>query len=129
MAKYITSKVVQAVVVLFIIGFATFMLLSYMPGDMATAMGADATPEQIAAMRAEMGLDRPVSVQFLSWLGKVIKGDFGYSYFYNDNVIRVIVKPLERTIILGVISLAISFLQVFFLELFLGYIVGNGWTI
>ncbi len=109
MAKYITAKVAQAAVVLFIIGFATFMLLSYMPGDMATAMAGDATPEQVAAMRTEMGLDRPIIVQFSSWLGKAIQGDFGYSYYYNDQVIHVVLKPLERTMILGTVSLAVSF--------------------
>lgn len=115
MAKYITSKIIQAVVVLFIIGFATFMLLSYMPGDMATAMAGDATPEQVAAMRAEMGLDRPISVQFVSWLQRAVRGDFGYSFYYNDEVIHVIMKPLERTMILGIISLLISFVVGIFL--------------
>lgn len=120
MAKYAASKLVQAIVVLFIVGFATFMLLSYMPGDMATAMAGDATPEQVIAMRAEMGLDRPISVQFLEWLGKAVRGDFGYSYYYNDSVIHVIMKPLERTMILGVLSLLVSFA----VGIFLGVISG-----
>ena len=72
MAKYVVSKVVQAVIVLFIIGFATFMLLSYMPGDMATAMAGDATPEQVAAMRTGMGLDRPIPVLFADWLSRAV---------------------------------------------------------
>jgi len=96
------------------------MLLSYMPGDMAVAMAGDATPAQVAAMRAEMGLDRPVSVQFVDWLSKAVRGDFGYSYYYNDEVSHVILKPLERTMILGVVSLAISF----FVGIFLGVIAG-----
>ena len=120
MAKYAVSKVVQAIVVLFIIGFATFMLLSYMPGDMATAMAGDATPEQVAAMRTEMGLDRPIPVQFADWLSRAVRGDFGYSFYYNDQVIQVILKPLERTMILGVISLIISF----FVGIFLGVLSG-----
>lgn len=109
MLKYILQKVGQAVLVLLIVTFLAFLLLTYMPGDMAYALvGPDASPEQVAALRTELGLDQPFLVRFFTWLTNTLKGDLGYSEFYKDTVANILVKRIPVTFIIGLISLLVS---------------------
>ena len=81
MIGFLVRRVPSALLVLFATSVLAFVLPRMAPGDPATAVaGQDATAEQIAAVRADLGLNRPLVVQYLDWLGGVLHGDFGRSY-------------------------------------------------
>ncbi|MEM7446589.1 MAG: ABC transporter permease, partial [Pseudomonadota bacterium] len=78
MFGYIVRRLLQAIPVLFGISIIVFLVISLIPGDPATAiLGAFATPENVERVNQALGLDRPLPVQYLSWLGGVLQGDFG----------------------------------------------------
>ncbi|WP_027531779.1 ABC transporter permease [Bradyrhizobium sp. WSM3983] len=80
MAKYLFRRVLASVPVLFVVAFIVFALLRLSPGDPAMILAGDgATPAQLDAMRHSMGLDRGIIEQFVIWLSKVLRGDFGVS--------------------------------------------------
>ena len=88
-----------------------FLLLRLTPGDPAAILAGDAaTSENIAAIRASLGLDRPLVVQFGIWLGKVLAGDLGQSFYYRMNVASLIAQRLEPTCALALLTIAIAVL-------------------
>ena len=73
-------RFVTFVVSLFVASVASFFLMSGLGDPARIALGLGATPESVASLRAEMGLDRPLVAQYLSWAGKAVHGDFGVSF-------------------------------------------------
>jgi peptide/nickel transport system permease protein len=83
-----------------------FLLLRLTPGDPAAIMAGDAaSTEQIERIRAGLGLDRPVVVQFGIWLGKVLSGDLGESFYYRIKVAELISQRLEPTFALSALTI------------------------
>lgn len=99
----------QLIPVLFGITFLTFALIYFSPGDPAamllSATGIAPSPELIQKVREDMGLNRPFLIQYLHWLGGVLKGDFGTSYKYSKPVLDLIMTSLPATFKLAVVSL------------------------
>ena len=94
----------MAVVALFV-----FFLLRLAPGDPAAIIaGEDATAEAIAAVRAKLGLDRPLVEQFVVWLWGLLQGDLGVSIFSNLPVTRLIAQRLEPTLALTLSTLFVA---------------------
>ena len=88
-----------------------FLLLRLTPGDPAAIMAGDAaTSEQIEQIRAGLGLDRPIVVQFGIWLGKVLSGDLGESFYFRIKVATLIGQRLEPTFALATMTLLIAVL-------------------
>ena len=88
-----------------------FLLLRLTPGDPAAIMAGDAaTAEQIERIRAGLGLDRPIVVQFGLWLGKVLSGDLGQSFYFRINVSTLIAQRLEPTFALAALTILIAVL-------------------
>ena len=88
-----------------------FALLRLAPGDPAAIMAGDAaTTEQIAQIRAGLGLDRPLVVQFGIWLGKVLSGDLGESFYFRIKVTTLIGQRLEPTFALAALTILIAVL-------------------
>lgn len=86
-----------------------FFSLHYLPGDQAAVLaGVDATPDQVDVIRAEMGLDRSVLVQYLDWLGSALTGDLGTSAFTGASVTAELVEKLAVTGPLALASLLLS---------------------
>ena len=86
--------------------FLIFGLVHAIPGDPASVLlGDTATPEQIAELRTELGLDRPLPVQYASWLGNVLTGDLGESLFYRQPVTSVIADGAETSILLALMTM------------------------
>ncbi|WP_198371736.1 ABC transporter permease [Roseomonas rosulenta] len=84
-------------------------LLTRMSGDLAISIaGPNATAEDVATIRRVYGLDRPVWVQYLDWLGRALQGDFGESYFFRDRVANLIAVRMPVTLTLGLVGLAIA---------------------
>ena len=86
-----------------------FLLLRLTPGDPAAIMAGDAaTAEQIAAIRAGLGLDRPITVQFGIWIAKVLSGDLGQSFYFRIGVATLIGQRLEPTFALATLTILIA---------------------
>ena len=88
-----------------------FLLLRLTPGDPAAILAGDAaTSEQIAAIRASLGLDRPLPVQFAIWMGKLLSGDLGQSYYFRIDVATLIAQRLEPTFALAALTILVAVL-------------------
>ena len=108
--KRILKKFLIMIVTLLAVSFLVFLALSIIPGDAATNMlGTQATPESIAALREELGLNDPFFVQYFRWLFGCFTGDFGTSYSYHISVASLIMDKLPITITLTLMSFLIIF--------------------
>jgi peptide/nickel transport system permease protein len=97
--------------VLLVVAVLVFALLRLAPGDPAAIMAGDAaTTEQIASIRAGLGLDKPIVVQFGIWLGKVLSGDLGESFYFRIKVASLIGQRLEPTFALATLTILIAVL-------------------
>jgi peptide/nickel transport system permease protein len=101
-AAYIARRLLLLIPVLFGISVIVFLVISLIPGDPATAiLGAFATPDNVARINRELGLDRPLPVQYLTWLAGVLEGDLGRSYSLNRPVADEVAERFLPTIILA----------------------------
>src|SRR3546814_3762689 len=99
------------IAVMFIVATAVFVIIRVTPGDPAAVMlGIDATPADVAALREQWGLDRPLPVQYVTWLGQLLVGDLGQSIFLDRPVLNAIVARAEPTFFLTLFSILISIL-------------------
>lgn len=107
--KFIVKKILTLIITLLIVSLLAFLAFSVIPGDPTTKiLGTEATEEAKAALRAELGLDRPVLVRYIDWLFDFIKGDFGKSYNYNMSVNEMLADKLPITAVLAVMSFAFT---------------------
>jgi peptide/nickel transport system permease protein len=94
---------------LFAVTFATFALLNLLPGDLSVAvLGNDVTPEGVARVRQEFGLDDPLLLRYARWLGQVAEGDFGRSYVTGERVTEALVRTVPVSLELMALSLLLS---------------------
>ena len=91
MLKLIARRIAISVPLVFVVTLLTFVLNSLAPGDLAaTLLQGEATTQQYQELRAELGLDRPVLVQYGSWLANALRGDLGKSYFTGESVVSLL---------------------------------------
>ena len=109
MTAYIVRRLFATLPVMAVVALFVFFLLRFAPGDPAAIIaGDDATAESIAAVRAKLGLDRPVVEQFGLWLWGLMQGDMGVSIFSNLPVTRLIAQRLEPTVALTLSTLFVA---------------------
>lgn len=109
MGSYILKRLIQLIPTMLIPAVIVFMLIFFSPGDPASLMlGPDATVEQVAELRAEMGYDQPVLVQLGKWFASMVKGDLGESIFLNQPVTQAIGEHLEVTLALTIFAMLIA---------------------
>ena len=102
MGRYVIGRLLQAAIVLILVTIITFTLIHLAPGGPSAVMtDARLPPEVIAQQRANLGLDRPVYVQYLKWAGALLRGDFGVSYTDQRTVISEIGQRLPNTLLLA----------------------------
>jgi peptide/nickel transport system permease protein len=102
---FIWKKILWLVLVVLAVAALTFLMVNILPGDVADMIGGQgASPEDIEAIRKDLGLDRNILVRFVSWLGDLIKGDLGQSYLTGEPVLHIILSRLPVTVELLVIS-------------------------
>lgn len=119
MLRTIGMRVLTAIPMLFIICTLTFFLVSAIPGDpIASILGPDATPEQYDRLRAEMGLDQPLLVRYLNWMGGLLVGDLGNSIGSGQNVLVLLSERLPVTVTLALAAVVVT--------LILGVAIGLG---
>jgi peptide/nickel transport system permease protein len=109
MARYLLRRLVLTIPILLGVSLLVFLMLHSAGGDPAqTILGARADPESIAALRHELGLDRPLLVQYVAFLSGAVRGDFGRSYRSNTPVIVEIATRFPATIELAIAAMAIA---------------------
>ncbi|MBM3555552.1 MAG: ABC transporter permease [Alphaproteobacteria bacterium] len=109
MLAFVARRLISIVPVLGIVAVLVFLMLRLTPGDPAAVIAGDnATNEQIDLIRANLGLDQPLVSQFFIWIGKVLQGDFGESYFFKRTVASLILQRVEPTLALSVCTLIIA---------------------
>jgi peptide/nickel transport system permease protein len=97
--KFILRRLLLSIPILLLVSIMVFSLIHLIPGDPVTYMlGQEATPEVKEALRHELGLDRPLVVQYVSWLGRVVQGDLGRSLIDRSSVSEQIRQRLPATI-------------------------------
>jgi peptide/nickel transport system permease protein len=109
--RFALRRVLQAIPTFLGITMLSFALLRLAPGDPVNLLVfgvPDMTPDQVAALRHEYGLDQPLPIQYLSWLEHVLTGDFGRSFLYHRPVLEMIGSALPNTLLLGSIALILS---------------------
>lgn len=123
---HIARKTVSLILTLFLFSFAAFMAFQIIPGDSVTAMlGTEATPEQIAAMRAELGYDKPLLVQYGRWISGFARGDLGTSLGYRLPVAQIIGDKLPITAALSVLAFLIVIVVSFPLGILYARLLGS----
>lgn len=99
MFRLICSRFAVALPVLFVVTALSFVLLSFIPGNAATTiLGQNATPESIQTLNSQLGLDKPLPEQYLSWLNAALHGDFGESIFTGDSVAATVFSRIPPTL-------------------------------
>jgi peptide/nickel transport system permease protein len=98
MKNYLIKRLMQIIPVLFLITLIVFCLV-YVAGDPVSMMlPLDAPPEQVEALRAELGVDRPLAVQYISFLGRLSKGEFGDSFRYKSPALEIVLERIPATL-------------------------------
>jgi peptide/nickel transport system permease protein len=111
MLSYLLRRLLSMVVVMAMVGVSVFVITRLVPGEPAAILaGDDATVEDIARIRRQYGLDRPIAVQFVIWSGEIIKGNLGQSIFFGQPVTRLLLDRAQPTILLSLMALVIAML-------------------
>lgn len=99
----ISRRVLLVIPVLLGVTIVIFVALNLAPGDAAQVLlGPTATPQRLAALRSELGLDRPLPVQYVSWLSSLFHGNLGYSVTYHQDVGGLVFRRFGNTLILAI---------------------------
>ena len=109
MARFVGRRLIYLLPVLFAVTLLTFLIASLLPGDLAsTILGDQATPEKVAALRIQMGLDLPLWQRYLHWLWGVLHGDLGRSFRTGETVLAAVTDRLPVSLELMVIAEALG---------------------
>jgi peptide/nickel transport system permease protein len=111
MLTLLTRRIIGLVLTLIAVSLLVFAVMAILPGDPAAiTLGTSATPETLAALRHEMGLDQPLILRYLEWLAGAIRGDLGQSYTYGVPVAGLMLERLAVTLPLAILAIILSIL-------------------
>ena len=109
MLAFVIRRLGSMVVVMLLVASLVFIIVRVVPGDPAAVMLGDlATPADVAALRAELGLDGPVPIQFAIYLKQILFGDLGRSIFFNQPVVEAMLGRAELTLLLTLMAITIA---------------------
>ncbi|WP_243076892.1 ABC transporter permease [Microbacterium sp. SS28] len=109
MIRYTLTRLALLLLGLFVASVLIFLSLRVLPGDVAQLIaGTNSSPEQIAAIRTELGLDEPLISQYIDWIGGVLRGDLGTSLLTGTSVTEELVEKAQVTVPLGIFALTIA---------------------
>jgi peptide/nickel transport system permease protein len=109
MGNYIIRRIIIQIGLLFIIAIISFSIIHLIPGNPVVIMlGESATPERIDDAMHQLGLDKPVHIQFINWIKNVFKGDFGDSIIMREPVLDILARRFPRTFWLAIFSMFIT---------------------
>ena len=111
MLTYVAKRLVATIPVMAIVAALVFALLRLAPGDPASIIaGAAATTQDVVAIRAKLGLDRPIVSQFVVWVGHLATGDFGESFYFRQPVAELVAGRIGPTLALATSTIVLSVL-------------------
>ncbi|MGG1662961.1 ABC transporter permease [Brevibacillus sp. NRS-1366] len=111
MLKLILKRLVDLIPTLLVVATTVFIITRLIPGDPAAVLlGPQASPDEIAKMRETLGLNEPMYLQYIDFLGNLLKGDLGTSLGYHQPVLSLILERFPNTLLLSVCALAIALL-------------------
>ncbi len=109
MKIFLFKRLIAMIITLLVASSVVFFVLEILPGDPAAVMlGINAEDDTLAALRAELGLDKPIAVRYLGWLGDLVQGDLGISYTYDVPVSELIMERVTLSLPLAVLSMILS---------------------
>lgn len=109
MWRYSGQRLFAAIPLLFVVPFLIFLLIDLAPGDPAVVLaGDDPTPERVAAIREDLGLDTSVFVRYIDWVANVFQGDLGTSFLSNQAVTELILRRMATTLSLVAFAMVIA---------------------
>jgi peptide/nickel transport system permease protein len=109
MLGYLLRRVLAAIPVMGVVALIVFLLLRLTPGDPAAVLAGDnATPAQLERIRASLGLNEPLYVQFVTWVGKLLHGDLGVSLISNKPVLEMIAPRIEPSISIAISTIILA---------------------
>ena len=108
MSRYIATRVLSSLVILWIVSLVSFLLMNLLPGDPSFGIGGiESTPESLAAIRERLHLNDPLMERYFRWLFNALQGDLGLSLINQDPITDQFARRLPATIELGVLSLLV----------------------
>ena len=109
MTAYLIKRLSMLPLVLLGVALVVFLIMSLVPGDPALAiLGPYATPERLATLRDELGLDQPLPIRFAHWLGSLLHGDLGHSVSLERPVLDVVLERIGPTLLLAAAALGLG---------------------
>lgn len=109
MLGFVLRRLAAAIPVLAVVAVVVFLILRLTPGDPAAVIAGNmASSDDIARIRAQLGLDRPLAQQFLVWAGNVLRGDLGESFFFKAPVSELVAQRLEPTLALATCTILLA---------------------
>ena len=109
MLGYILRRLLQTIPVMLVVAIFIFLMLRLTPSDPAAIIAGDnANAEQVAQIRRQLGLDQPMLEQFVIWIGKVLRGDLGESFFFKKTVAALVGERIEPTLSLAFFTILIA---------------------
>jgi peptide/nickel transport system permease protein len=109
MVSFIIRRLVSMIPVMLMVATGVFLLLKLTPGDpVGVILGPDATEERRQALRDDLGLNDPLIVQYVRWLGDAVRGDLGDSFFLNQPVLISLWERAEPTLVLTVLATLVA---------------------
>lgn len=109
MLAILVRRLVSLVITLFAVSLIIYLVMGLLPGDSAAIMlGTSASPDTLAALQKQMGLDQPLLLRYIHWLADVFQGDLGQSYTYGVPVAGLIVERLAVTLPLALLAVCLS---------------------
>jgi len=120
MIKYIFRRIVAVVIMIFLVMTVNFFLIHAAPGGPATVMTGLEFPskEIIEALNKQYGLDKPIAVQYLEYMGNLLRGNLGYSYIYSESSWNLIEGRIFPTLILTITSSVLAFVIGVYMAIF-----------
>jgi len=128
---WITKRVGRAIILLFLVVVITFELLHLAPGGPAEALAGEegaSSPQIIAAINKEYGLNKPLIVQFWTYLIHLIHGNLGQSYFYHESVTDLIAQRLPNTVLLASLAFVLALIIGTVIGILSGYYRDSNWS-
>src|SRR3990172_5317323 len=108
MTRYLLTRLLQGVILLFIVSAVVFLIVHSTPGGPAILNNPDVDPETAKAIERDLGLTDPIAVQYVRWLGRAVTGNFGRSYQHQFPVIRLIRTRMPNTLLLAGTALLLA---------------------
>jgi len=108
MIAFIIRRLIQSIIVMGVVGFVAFSLFQFVGDPVLAMVGQDATPEQRAELRRDLGLDDPIPVQFAHFVGLAVQGDFGMSYRQSRKVSTLLKERFPATMELSIVAAVLA---------------------